>query len=251
MASIRTRALAAAIAAAVVLVAVLLLVGRGGSRSAAAATSGGSDTVTVVGVGTADGAPDTLTVDFTVHVTRGTVQDALDSQAVYARRVFAALQRSGVARKDVKTTDLELNRHYDNHGNPSGFDGSETVEAKISPLTHAGRTITAGATAAPGHVDVGNMSFDVMNDDALLASARSNAYADAKTRAQQYAQLAGRSLGPVVKISETVDEGGTPDKFVGEDFAAGAGTALRAAPVPLRAGQQTLTVHVTVVWSLT
>ena len=221
---------------------------RPGARPAAAANDANpADVVTVVGVGTADGTPDTLTVDFTVHATRGSVQDALDAQASAARHVFAALQRSGVPRKSLQTTDLELNRHYDNHGVPTGYDASETVEARISPLAHAGRTISAGARAAGNEVEVGNMSFDVANDTSLLTSARANAYADAKARAQQYASLSQRSLGAVQKITETI-ESPQPINYAGADAAFAA--PHRLAAVPLRVGQKTLTVRVSVTWQL-
>jgi uncharacterized protein YggE len=78
-----------------------------------------------------------------------------------------------------------------------------------------------------------------------MQTARSNAFADAKARASQYATLAGRSLGRVETISETVDNGGGPifDKTV----AASAGSA----PVPISPGQQQVTISVTVTFQMT
>jgi uncharacterized protein YggE len=239
------------IGAAVLAVAVVSLVvgiGRGGPAVSRAATSPGTaDTVSVTGVGTADGAPDTLTVSFTVHATRLTVQTALDAQAADARRVLAALSRSGVANKRIQTTDLSLDRHYDDHGTPTGYDASETLQARITPLSRAGTTIAAAAHSAGNDVSIGGMSFDVANDDSLLSSARSNAFADAKQKAQQYADLAGRSLGTVQKISETVDAP-QPVDYYGASLDAQRASA--SAATPIRAGQQTLTVRVTVVWTL-
>ena len=238
--------------AAVVVVAVaVLLVGvvRHGPRSADAATDPTSDTVTVVGVGTADGRPDTLSADFRVHVTRSTVQSALDAQATATRRLLAALEKAGVAHRSLKTIDLSINRHYDNHGNVTGYDADESIRARITPLSEAGRTIDAGATASGNDVEVGSISFDIADDTALVTSARANAFTDARARAQQYADLADRSLGRVEKVTETV-RAPQPTTFYGK-YAAPAATGLDRASVPVRGGRQTLTVRVAVVFALT
>ncbi|HEU5034201.1 MAG TPA: SIMPL domain-containing protein [Mycobacteriales bacterium] len=224
-------------------------VGRGGGRAAIAADTVPDDTVAVTGIGTADGTPDTLTVDFTVHVNRGDVQSALDAQAAATRRVLAKLRRDGVDNKHLRTTDLSLYRRYDNHGNPIGYTASNTLEARITPLTHAGRTIS-DAAATSSHVDVGDLRFDIANDDQLMTQARANAYADAKQRAEQYAALSGRSLGRVEKVNETVRAPEQPQPQVYAD-ALSAGSAGRAAAVPIQAGQQTLLVRVTIIWQLT
>src|SRR3954449_11232359 len=78
---------------AVLVTAVVVGVVRPGATTVHAATPG-DDTITVTGVGTADATPDTLTVDFTVHVTRGTVQEALDAQAGAVHRLLGALKAS-------------------------------------------------------------------------------------------------------------------------------------------------------------
>lgn len=244
--TLRRSALAMALVAAIVVATVLAVV-RGGPTPVHAAESGNPDTVSVTGVGDADGAPDTLNADFRVHVTRSSVQSALDAQASAARKVLAALAKAGVAKKDTRTTNLSIDRHYDNHGNPVGYDASETIRARIHPLDRAGRTISAAATAAGNDVAVDGLSFDIEDDDALVTAARSAAYADAKARAAQYAQLSDRSLGRVISIKEQIDRP-SPQPYYYAD-------ALRAAPsaassVPIRGGQQTLTVHVSVIWQL-
>jgi uncharacterized protein YggE len=244
--TLRRTAWATALVAAIV-VATVLTVGRGGPTPVHAADATSDDTVSVTGVGDADGAPDTLNADFRVHVTRDTVQSALDAQAAAARKVLAALAKSGVARKDTRTTNLSIDQHYDNHGTVVGYDASETIRARIHPLAQAGRTISAAATAAGNDVAVDGLSFDIEDDDALVTAARSAAYDDAKARADQYAQLSNRSLGRVISIKEQIDRPDPQPYYYGD--------AVRAAPleaksVPIRGGQQTLTVHVSVVWQL-
>ena len=114
----------------------------------------------------------------------------------------------------------------------------------ISTPCSAGRTIS-DAVASSGHVNLDGVTFDIANDAALVKQARDNAFADAKDRAGQYAGLSSRSLGRVEHITETVDNG-EPQVFAGASSAGGSASA----PVPIAAGQQTLTVNVTVVWQL-
>lgn len=218
------------------------------ARAADVAATTTSDTVTVSGVGTVQGVPNQLTTTFDVHVTRSNVQDALNALATSVNRVLRALDHNGVAKKLTQTSNLNINQHYDNHGRPNGYDASESVVARIKPLTHAGSAISHAATASGNDVSVDGMSFDVTDDDALLSQARSAAFADAKDRAKQYAGLAGRSLGDVQKINETVQESQPVPQPYGLNAAASAPMALKS--VPLQAGQQPVTVTVTVVWVL-
>jgi uncharacterized protein YggE len=236
-----------AAAVAVLVAAVVVGVARPGGTTVHAATPG-DDSITVTGVGTADAAPDTLTVDFSVHVTRPTVQEALDAQATAVRHLLDALKASGIPRSRTQTTDLSLDRHYDDHGVVTGYDANETVRAKVRPLSHAGAVISRAATSAGNTVEVGDLAFDLADDADVVTSARANAFADAKDRAQQYAGLSGRGLGRVEKVTEVVDAPEQPLGFVQHDSLLAAASGAKA--VPLRPGEQTLTVRVSVTWSL-
>ncbi|EUA88418.1 hypothetical protein I551_5115 [Mycobacterium ulcerans str. Harvey] len=48
------------------------------------------------------------------------------------------------------------------------------------------------------------MSYSIEDDSQLVKDARARAFEDAKSRAQQYAQLSGLRLGTVLSISEGV-----------------------------------------------
>ena len=75
----------------------------------------------------------------------------------------------------------------------------------------------------------------------MLALAREAAFLDAQATARQYAELAGRELGPVLKIRES---GGhvAPRQM----RATAAGASVEMAP-----GESELTASVTVRWRLT
>jgi uncharacterized protein len=85
-----------------------------------------------------------------------------------------------------------------------------------------------------------SVSYSIADDSQLVKDARTRAFNDAKSRAEQYAQLSGLRLGTVLTISEATapTSGGAP--------------APRAMPtaVPLEPGQQTVSFSVTAVWEL-
>lgn len=223
-----------------------VLVAVGGGHSAAqAANDPTDDAIVVTGVGAATGTPDTLTVDFSVHARRTTVQTALNDMTAYTNKLISALQGDGVKSDDITTNGLSLYQWHNRKTEQSGYTASQTVEARIKPLDNAGKAISDGATSS-GHVDIDGLFFDISDDASLMQQARSNAFADAKDRATQYANLAGRSLGRVEKVSETVDNGGP---IYDKTFAAASGAG--AAPVPISPGQQQVTVNVTVTYQMT
>jgi uncharacterized protein YggE len=224
---------------------VVIGVGRSGPDVARAADTVGDDTVSVIGVGTTEGTPDTLTVNFGVRVTRTSVADALDARSHAARRLIDTLRAEGLGDKDLQTTDLSLYRTRKRHDPTHYYVASESVQATIAPLTDAGRIIDSAARSS-SHVSIGGMSFDIADDDALITEARANAYADAKDKAEQYADLAGRTLARVERVSETVRN----PQPVYYGAAAAARSSAPAAPAPIEAGTQTVRVRVTIIWQL-
>jgi uncharacterized protein len=217
--------------------------GGGPTQSAFAANDPTDDSITVTGVGAASGVPDTLTAGFTVRVRRPTVQQALNSQADFTNQLLAALKADGLKDEDITTTDLELFRFHNRKTEVSGYFASESVEARINPLSSAGKTIS-DAAASSGHVDINQLSFDIADNKALVDQARAAAFADAKDRATQYAGLSNRSLGRAEHITEKVDDNGPV-------FAAASAAGGSVKAVPISPGQQTLTVRVSVVWQMT
>ena len=76
-----------------------------------------------------------------------------------------------------------------------------------------------------------------------MKDARAHAFADAKDRAAQYAQLSGLGLGKIMSVSEASGGGAAPadpPRHGGGD----------AGHVPLEPGQQTVSFSVTAVWEL-
>ena len=125
-----------------------------------------------------------------------------------------------------------------------GYHVGNSVQAKIRDLKNAGKTISASATAAGNAVRIDGISFDLQDNVALLKSARDAAMADAKTKADQYANDSGRKLGKVVVITEQQQP--SYPAFAGAP--AILGSTAGPSYVPIAAGVQQVTVTVTVVY---
>jgi uncharacterized protein YggE len=119
---------------------------------------------------------------------------------------------------------------------------SESVSAKLRDLGRAADAISKAVGAGGDAVRVNGISLDLADTGALVSKARDTAFADAKTKAGQYARAAGRSLGDVVSIAESV---ATPAPIPVPSAA-----MAKQADVPIQPGSQEVSVTVTVVFAM-
>lgn len=252
------RAALTGLVTAAVLAAYLLGTGHGdggtaGAATAASASSTGPSTpsgVTVSGTGMVAGTPDTLLLAMGVEVTRGSVDAALGAANGDLGKVIAVLKKNGVADADLQTSGLTIDPDYDyGPGGPTltGYQVSESLNAKLRDLDQAGTAISAAANAGGNDVRVNGISLDLESDSLLVKAARDEAFADAKAKAEQYAKAAARGLGAVQSISEQTTQS-PPQPYPLKAGFASAGSP--PAPVPVQPGSAQVMVSVTVVWAL-
>ncbi|MGH8901222.1 MAG: SIMPL domain-containing protein [Egibacteraceae bacterium] len=217
--------------------------------ASAASDSAALEGVTVNGLGRVMGSPDVLRATVGVSVTRPTVQEALDAANAAADALLEALRDQGVSGEDVGTRDFGVNPElgYPENSLPqiTGYTVRNTVEAKLRDLGRVGEVLTAAVRAGGDAARVEGIGFMLDDNAALLQQARDAAFADARTKAEQYARLADRPLGALVSVSE-VTAVPPPIPFEGR---AGVEDA-QSAPVPIAPGQQEVTVTVTARWTL-
>jgi uncharacterized protein YggE len=160
--------------------------------------------------------------------------------------VVKALEANGVVAKDVQTSQLSVQPDFGDHGRVTGYHVRHAVTASLRELDQAGKAIGAAIGAAGNDAQVDGLTPDLQSNGTLLAQARDRAFADARAKAEQYARLAGRPLGTVQSVQETVQTS-QPTPFAG---AASAASPAAVDSVPVSLGQSPVSVHVTVVWSL-
>ncbi|WP_068280549.1 SIMPL domain-containing protein [Aldersonia kunmingensis] len=204
--------------------------------------------VTVVGTGEVRGAPDILNADVGVEVIAPDVSGAVSEANAHVQAIIDAVTAAGVAREDVRTTEVTLQPEYAMPGAGggtravSGYRATNTVRITIRELGSASEILDDAVRAGGDAARLGNVSFAIEDDSQLLADARASAFNDAKTRAEQYADLADVSLGDVITINET--SSGSPSPMPR------ASSADELSAIPLEPGTQTVTFNVTVSWAL-
>lgn len=232
-------------------VAALLVLPTGASHtpSAFAASDSSSTTgITVSGLGKVFGTPNTLNLQMGVSATRPDVSEALATANADLNKVITTLKTHTVAGKDIQTSNLSVNPQYAGGSHPyiTGFNVTEQLNVTLRNLKTAGTILGSAISAGGNDVQVNNVSVALTDDDALINSARSRAFTDAKEKAQQYAQLSGRALGKVISISEQTDNP-QPVGIYNGAVASSAGPAESA--VNVQAGQQEVDVNVDIVWA--
>jgi uncharacterized protein YggE len=244
--SIRTLLLAGLVALALV---AAYLVGRAGPAPASAETADSASTVTVTGVGHVAVVPDQLGFQLSVSVLRDDLDQAMNDGSAAMQSVVDALKAAGVADKDVQTTDVSLYPEYSHQkGQPRtlrGYRVNQTVSVTVEDLTKGSDIVSAALAAGGSGVSLVGLQLQVGDPDGKLAPARSDAFDQAKAKAQEYADHAGRELGDIVKISEVADQPYTDNLAY-----SGAADSAARAPLPIQAGQQDLTASIVVVYEL-
>src|SRR5258708_20974272 len=117
------------------------------------------------------------------------------------------------------------------------------MDGKVRDVTTASGVLALIVSTGGDATRLNSVSYSINDDSQLVKDARARAFNDAKSRADQYAQLSGLRLGKVLSISEV--SGSSPT--------AGAPSAppkAMATAVPLEPGQQTVSFSVTAVWEL-
>lgn len=220
------------------------------ARSVAQAPSGtpaeGDDRVLVTGTGRITGTPDTLRATLGVELQRPDVQAALDAANARAQAVLDALTAAGVEERDVQTRDLSVQPRYDKEGTTiTGYVVRNTVEVRVRDLERTGAVLDAALDAGGPDARLDGVSFSLEDNAAQLTDARAAAFADARAKAEQYADLAGTSLGRTLHVEEV--QAAAPEA---RQYAAQDARAADAAAPPVSPGEQEVRVEVRVTFAL-
>jgi uncharacterized protein YggE len=210
----------------------------------------------MTGHGEVTATPDTAYVTSGVTSQGSTAKDALAANTKDMAALIGVLKSSGVDEKDIQTSGFAVNPNYvyseqkDANGYQLppkivGYTVTNSVTVHVRDLTILGgmldKEVSVGANTING------INFAVEDPSALYAEARKAAFADARDKANLYADAAGVQLGAIQLINENQGYSQPPQPYL---YKATAAAADRAAPVPVEAGQLTFTIDVNVNWDL-
>lgn len=204
------------------------------------------NTISVSGTGEVAGIPDVLIVDLGVAVLRPGVDQATADASSLASAVLEGVKAKGVEERDIQTTNYSIYPEYDWRNDTQtlrGYRVTNTISIKIRDIAGAGAVIDAATAAGGNDAVVNGIRFDIEDNGELVTAARAAAWDDAKTKAEQLAELAGVTLGSAVSISETTSS--APPPIVYREMAADA-----AGATPIQPGEQLVGVTITVSFAI-
>jgi len=199
--------------------------------------------VEVTGFGSASTTPDRLRAHLAAVAGAPTVAQAFSGAGDAMNAMLGVLREHGIADDDLRSTGIRVHSDPEHRGIRGRFEAHMSVEALLRDMDSAGTTLSAAVEAGGDASRVHGISVDSSAAGEALAQARQAAWADATAKAQQYAELAGRSLGAVLSVSELQGGRGRPVPFAGEAVPASAGA-------PIEPGTRGLHAVVTVRWEL-
>ncbi|WP_243059904.1 SIMPL domain-containing protein [Nocardioides sp. SR21] len=255
--TVSVRSILVTVVVVLALLVAFLLGGAGGGGTPAQADDGDQPDaeqpriLTMTGSGDASAVPDQLSFDLGVTVVRDDLEAALAAASTTMDRVLATLADQEVAKGDVQTTGLSMSPVYQYHQyDPptiTGYRVAQHATVIVRDLKRGGAAVTAAVGAGGNDVRVGDIKLLVGDTDAVMKRAREAAVAEATAKAEEYAAASGQALGDVLTLREV------RVKPVPTATYARAGYLARdeaVATVPIRAGKETGTVTVQVVWAL-
>lgn len=201
--------------------------------------------ILVTGTGRVPVGPDLADLRLGVSTTRPTVEAARAASAATMTAILAALDRAGVARRDVQTSLLSVQPQYDyRDGRAPTLTGYQLADLVAVTVRDVGRVadvidgaLRAGATSLDG------LSFRVADASAPEREARLAAMSAARQRADDLARAAGLTIAGVEDIVE--DGAGRPPM----PFAKAERMALAAdVATPVEAGSLEVVVRVSVTY---
>lgn len=199
--------------------------------------------ITTNGVGTVEAAPDMATIRLGVTYQARQASDAMIATSDGVSAVLSRLQEAGIEGRDMQTDQLSLQPIWsDYNATPrtiTGFVATNMLTVRVRDLGALGAVmdlvIRDGANAFNG------LTFGLQEPKPAQDAARAAAVRDAIDRAEQLAEAAGVTLGPIQAISE---QGGFARPQMMEMAAA------RSSDVPIASGELTISAQVNIVFGI-
>lgn len=200
-------------------------------------------TIVVTGTGTVEAAPDIATLSIGVTTQGDTAAAAMAANSAAVDAVIARLTASGIAPRDMQTSNLSLFPVWsDSSVSPpamTSYTASNQLTVRVRDLATLGAVLDAAVT--DGANTLNGLTFGLADPEPALDTARTEAVAAARSRAELLATAAGLKLGRIVMISE-----GGASTDPGPMFRADAS----AMSVPVAGGELGLSASVTVQYEL-
>lgn len=211
--------------------------------------------ISIEGRGEVFATPDTAIVNSGVTSQGETAREALDANTAAMNELIATMKAAGIQARDIQTSGFSVSPNYvyssevDANGyslppKVNGYIVSNSVSIRVRELDTLGAVLDQAVTV--GANTINGITFSVADPSALYEEARRKAFADARSKAELYAEVAGVELDSIRSITEAQGYG-YPEPYM---MRAEAADQAASAPVPIEAGEMTFSINVSVSWEL-
>jgi len=203
-----------------------------------------TDHVEVTGTGAASAVPEVVVLDTRVQCDAPDVAAALVAASERVAAAAQAAEDHGVPASDRRTTGMGVSPRWDREGQAVvGYTAHQSLRLTVRDRDRVGDVIAALAGAAGDAFALDAVTLEVADPAPLLEQARAAAFDDARAKAEQFAGLAGRPLGAVLRVGEERDRAVPAPRFARAAMDVGGG-------MPVEPGESTVTASVTVRFEL-
>ncbi len=206
-------------------------------------------TITTTGSGSVSATPDRARIRIGCQASRPTVADAVATSSAAVTRVRAALDARGIGAKDSASGRVSISTQEQWENNVSriiGYQAEHRITITVSAVDEVGSVLGEVVAAAGDTLRLYGVEFELADDAAVRKEARKDAFGQALEVAQEYAALAGRTLGAVLRVNEGQQDTPIPSPKV----RMAAFAAADSAPVPVAPDAVEASATVTVTWEL-
>ena len=207
------------------------------------------NTIAVSGKGTITAAADIAKLQVGLTTESATVKEAQEKNTNDMNAVIKALKDLGVNEKDLKTQNYSVNPKYVWTAGKSTIDGYrvyQSLDVKVREIDKVSEILKV--TAEKGANQVGNLSFEIDEPEALKEEAREKAIENAKEKAEELADSLDVKLGQVVSFSES---GSSPVYPYAKTYALAEGMGGGGGESPsIETGENEVQVNVTIVYEI-
>lgn len=158
----------------------------------------------VVARGEVNRVPDIATVSTGVTTRAATASAAISEAASRMAAIRAELKRSGIADRDIQTSNLSLNPQYayaeGRAPRLTGYEASNQLSVRFRNIADSGKVIDALVRAGANQINGPNLSIE--DPQSALDEARASAVARGRAEAALYARALGMRVVRVVSVSE-------------------------------------------------
>lgn len=194
-------------------------------------------------------APDRATISIAVETRAKTAAAAGAENARIQTVVLDTLRKMGIDRAQIRTQGVSLAPEYEypkDGGRPTviGYQARNTIQVEVRQLSQTG--LVVDAALAKGATNIDGLRFFASNVSVARREALGKAVAVARADAEALAVAAGGTLGAMLELTASSNEGGQP--YPTPQFMMA--KAERAdAPTPIESGQLKVSASVSVRWA--